>query len=113
MSRIVVAVNSMITNAQKLSNIKRKDSEYYFLYDNKYKWSISESDEKYHLFFYPGDQTIDELVKTTSWSSVTFVSYSSDELKTREALESFRELYLIIKEKLYGVDKALDDIIGS
>ncbi len=113
MSKIVIAVNSMISNADKISIIKQKDDEYLFLYDNKYKWSIQKKGNDYNLYFYPGNQTIDELAKPEKFASVPFIEYRTEELKTREAEESFKELYLIIKEKLYDVDKALEDIIGQ
>ena len=42
-----------------------------------------------------------------------YVKYDSAYIKTREATESFNELYQIIKEKLHGVDIVLDDIIAD
>jgi len=40
-----------------------------------------------------------------------YIRYSSKDLNSKEAYETFSELYRIIEEKVFGVDKALDDII--
>ena len=113
MSKIVVAANAIINNPEDITNVRKSGNEYYFLYKGKYKWSISESDGEYYVHYYPDESTIDELVSTSDWQSINFVTYSTKDLKTREAYETFSELYLLIKEKLYGVDKVLDDIIGG
>lgn len=115
MSKIVLAVNSMISNAEKISDINRDltESEYLFKYDNKYVWGISENKEKYSLYFYPETKEVNELKSVIDWDEVPLVIYTTEDLKTREALESFRDLYLIIKQKQYDVDRVLDDIIDN
>lgn len=116
MSKIVRAVNSMILNPSKISNVSVVDEEYFFMYDGKYKWSIKHYVSDYLLYFFPEDETIDNLVKyieSKPSEYPDYVFYNSDDLKTREAAESFGELYLIVKEKLYGLDKILDDIIEA
>ena len=65
------------------------------------------------MHYYPDETTIDELVTTSDWNSVNFVTYRTKDLKSREAYETFAELYLLLKEKLYGVDKVLDEIIAE
>lgn len=113
MSKIVIAVNSMISHADQISNVEKSEDEYYFLYNNKYKWSMREKDGNYFLYFYPGNETLDQLINTIDFNSIDLVIYSTQDLKTREAEESFRELYLILKEKFFEVDSALEDIIGG
>ena len=115
MSKIVLAVNSMISNEEKISDVAKDvmGSEYLFKYDNKYIWGISENNGLYSLFFYPETKEADELIGVIDWDSVPMVVYKTEELKTREALESFGELYLIVKEKLHNVERVLDDIIGN
>jgi len=41
------------------------------------------------------------------------VKYSDTEVGTKEAKSSFAELYTIVKERLYGVNDVLDDIISD
>lgn len=40
------------------------------------------------------------------------ISYTTEMDKTREAYESYADLYRIVREKLYNVDNVLDDIIS-
>ena len=122
MSKIVQAVNVMISNSSKISDVYRKENEFFFLYDGKYKWSIWQNpgEETYILTYYPSDlfdRPIGELVKMDAnfWRMLdgSYVPYDTRELKTKEAVESFSELYLIVKEKQLGADKALQDIIDG
>lgn len=112
--KIIQVINAMISNKDKISNVLQNEGEYYFLYDNKYKWSIKKSNDDYTLFFYPTQAfSIEQLVKNNDWINFAeFVTYMSHEIKTREALESFSELYQIVSEKLYGLDDVFDEIIG-
>lgn len=113
MSKIVRAINSMILNQTEISNVNLAHDEYFFLYEGKYKWSIGYEDGDYILSFYPGNETIYALLEYMRKGNFDYpyVSYNSGDLKTQEAEESFGELFLIVKEKVYGLDKILDDII--
>lgn len=113
MSKIVLAVNSMISNAEKITDVSQYESEYFFKYDTKYIWGILKKNEMYSLFFYPETKEINELYGVVNWDQVPLVAYNTGELKTREALESFKELYLIVKEKIHNMEGVLDDIIGN
>ena len=116
MSKIVQAVNSMITNRDHISDVLKSADEYFFLYKNRYKWSMGRRDDGYHLWFYPGDQTLGQLVTMTNsnWATdVAMIHYTDAEIGTKEARESFAELYTILSEKLYGIDEVLDDIISD
>lgn len=115
MSKIVLAINSMISNEEKISDIHRDlmDSEILFKYTNKYVWGISKNEENYSLYFYPESKDVNELKGVVDWSNVPMVVYKTEDLKTREALESFKELYLIVQGKLHNVDRVLDDIIEN
>ena len=118
MSRIIRAVNSMISQKEKISNVLKRQSECFFLFDKKYKWSIlhrSDTDS-YILYYYSGDISLEVLASMDDfeWDNFKdYVMYSSSEIKTIEAHDTFAELYLIVKEIAHGVDKVLDDIIGS
>lgn len=113
MSKIIRTVNTMIQNPDKITNIRRKKDEYYFLYNEKYKWSIIKSGSVYYLHYYPFKITIEEIseIEEFEWESYDYVSYNTKELKSREAEESFLELYQILKEKIYNMDEVLDEII--
>jgi hypothetical protein len=125
--KIIQAVNAMISNAEKISNINLvkwgvDDSkpEYYFVFDMKFKWSImreADSETDYRLFFYPQeDETIEDLINVhpEEWSSKdNYIVYRSAEIKTKEAKESFSELYKLVQTKRLNVDVLLDEIIKT
>lgn len=116
MSKVVQAVNAMISNPDHITNVMRNGRELFFLYKGKYKWSIIKSDEdKYHLYFYPGDEDLERLAyyDGNDWEGTPMVTYSDEDIGTKEAKASFSELYTLIKERVYGVNEVLDDIISD
>lgn len=115
MSKIVAAANSMVANQKKINPVLtgQNGNEIFFVYDGKFKWSMNHSNDQYWLYFYPGRESIEELAGTYDWDQVNMVAYSAKEIGTKEAFDTFSELYTTIKEKLYGVDEALDEIIGD
>ncbi len=117
MSKIVRAVNAMISQEQKMSEVTIASGEYFFRYDGKYTWSIKhdENTNVYFIYYYPEGEAPKHLVNVPPdvWDHKPFVLYKTDEIGTQEALQSFRELYSIVKEKLLGIDAVFDDIIES
>lgn len=116
MSKIVQAVNAMISNPDHITNVMRNNRELFFVYKGKYNWSISKSEEgEYYLFFYPEDADIARLAHYDGldWEGTTMVTYAATEIGTKEANASFAELYTLIKERVYGVNAVLDDIIAD
>lgn len=118
MSKIVQAINAMISNPNLINNIHRSGKEYFFLYKNKYRWSIScetLEDDDYLLFFYPGNLPIENLsrLEPDEWDNIPLIRYQSSDIGTKEAKSSMAELYNILKERIYGIDEALDDIISG
>ncbi len=118
MSKIIQAVNVMITNQDRISTVKREKDEYYFLYKEIYLWSIeyNEEENSYSLFFYPGQndsQIVIQQLEELGFSGVNYVSYGTKSLSTTEAFNSFRDLYTKVREKLFNVNKYLDEIIGE
>lgn len=116
--KIIEALNSIISNPNKITDVYQNDKEFFFLYDDKYKWSITlNPDGHYVAFLYPkNDKTIEELASMDSLGFVTyknFITFKSEEIKTREATETFAELYRLVSNRLFGVDEILDDIINS
>lgn len=117
MSKIIQAVNAMISKSDKISKCIENDGEYFFLYNEKYRWSIVRyGDDSYSLFYYSCEESIEQLSllgERARLEGVDFVQYSTRDLKFRESYESFQDLYLTITEKLHGVDIMLDDIIDD
>lgn len=117
MSKIVQAVNAMISNPNLISRVVRSEAELFFIYKNKYTWSMSKNHEgSYFLFFYPEKYTIDQLasLRPDEWEEhIELVKYSAAEIGTREAKASFAELYTILGEQIYGLHSILDDIISD
>lgn len=118
MSKIVQAVNSMISNRDSLSPVVQGESEIFFVYRGKYVWSMTKRESlretAYLLWYYP-DETIDSLLKYSDpdWDRVRMIAYKDTDIGTKEASASFSELYGVLKEKVFGIDKILDDIISD
>jgi hypothetical protein len=115
MSRIVQAVNAMISNPDKIGEVIRGQSEIFFTYKDKYKWSMAERDNDHLLWFYPGDESLQRLAsyEGDDWEGTAVVLYRASEIGTKEAKASFAELYRLLKERVYGMNKVLDDIISN
>lgn len=114
MSKVVQAVNAMLSNPEKITGVHENDNEYYFEYNGKFKWSIRQGENgSILLYFYPGDESFTYLanVHPSEWGEVKMVVYRDSEIGTREARASFAELLKAVQEKLYGVDALLDEII--
>ncbi len=116
MYKIIAAINSMISNQQLITQAVRNENEVFFVYDGRFKWSIAKHEgEHFLLHYYPGNEPLSFLAALPgeAWTEVDFVTYSTKELKTKEALESFSELYRIVQSKLYNIDDVLDYIIKT
>lgn len=115
MSKIVQAVNAIISNPNAITKVIKVGGELYFLYRGKYKWSIAINDEDTTLCYYPGKESLELLAsyEDSDWNDIPIVVYRSFEIGTREAKASFAELYVVLKERLYKVNEVLDDIIND
>jgi hypothetical protein len=115
--KIVEAINSMISNSRLITDVFKQDQEYFFLYKNKYKWSILlGEDGDYSLFLYPKENRSTEILASLDsfeFTKIPMITYRNSEIKTRESTESFSELYALLSNKIYGVDDILDDIISD
>lgn len=119
MSKIVTAINAMISNPELITEVKigmHKD-ECFFKYNNKYTWSLISDSSNFYLHYYTNNEDIGYMSQVPSevWDdeNIHSICYSSKELGTKEALESFKELNTILREKLYGMDQILDEIINT
>lgn len=119
MSKIVKAVNAMISNNDRIRQVINSNSgnELFFNYDGKHKWSISKSQSNvYYLHYYPGKHNLEDLAgwPDEEWAEFTgMVSYNTKELGSKEAYDSLGELYTVVQEKLFGMDQVLDSIIDD
>ena len=115
MAKIIEVLNTMISKKEKITNVIKKELEYFFIYNSKYKWSIvRDNNENYFVHFYPdASVSIEQLSEVYDWNQYNFVTYSTDDFKTNEAIETFRELYQIVSDKVYGLDDMFDEIINS
>jgi hypothetical protein len=128
MSKIVAAINTMVSNSNKISNVINVNTHWFFLYDDKYAWCIEsweyEGANRYVLFFikaehnfYVNDTTIFERLSRTDVRSLVkngeAIEYNSNEIGSDESLQAFRLLFTAIKEKRIGIDKVLDEIINA
>ena len=119
MSKIVIAANAMIEYKEKITNVIPgwNAAEVFFLYDNKYKWSVfKRSDGHYSLMYFPGNQSLSVLagMEDQEWADFTqHVTYSSKDIGTRESLDTFQDLYNLVVNRKYGMEEVLDDIINS
>lgn len=118
MSKIVIAVNVMIEQRDKISNVLKggNENEIYFNYDSKHKWSMIQSDGTYTLFYYPGSHSLSMLasIRAEDWpDEIDMAVYRSKDIGTKEAKDSFAELYSVLKEMKFGMDKILDEIIAT
>jgi hypothetical protein len=116
MNKIVRAINAMISNASKITDVSMADGQYYFLYDGKHKWSITHlGDDDYTLAYYASPYSIGQIhtLRTAPGFSVEPVPYSLSDIGTREARDSFCDLYTTIRDKASGLNKVMDEIIGE
>ncbi|MBO9689770.1 MAG: hypothetical protein J7598_24480 [Mitsuaria chitosanitabida] len=113
MSKIVQAVNAMISNSDRITNVIQGSNEIFFVYNGKYKWSMTWRDNGHYLWFYPGSETIEQLSEEQWENDVAMVTYKDTDIGTKEAKASFAELYSVLKEKVFGMDKVFDDIISD
>ena len=126
MSKIVAVANAMNSNSNKISKVINSDSYWFFLYDEKFAWSIqswdNEDKHKYILYFltvkgnfYVNEAREFELLSRTDVRSLVkngeAIEYNSYEIGTDEALQTFRLLYTAVKEKGIGIDKVFDEIL--
>lgn len=118
MSKIIKAINAMVSNPNLISDAKKYSNIIYFLYKGVYKWSIATLgalESNYRLCYYAGEEDLSDIINFDNYDfeNAKIIIYNSEDFKTKEADESFAELYLTVSEKLYDIDKALDDIINE
>jgi hypothetical protein len=115
MSKIVSAVNAMILRSDRINPaILGEDGEVFFTYDSKYNWSIKQNEDDFVLWFYPGSGSVEALARQRSWDEdIPVVVYKASQTGGREAKDTFRELYTIVREKVFGLDDVLKDIIDG
>lgn len=108
-----MAINSMIHNINEIYEITESKGEYFFKY-KEYIWSVYGLDDEVVLTYFPYCRKIDDAISKVNYErEYSNIRYKSGDFKSVEDIESFNELYRKIKERVYNVDKVLDDIIGD
>ncbi len=112
MSKIIQAANTMISHPEKITGVILQGREGYFLY-GPYKWSVSTNGvgDIYWLTYYPTESTLESIARAGDLPEEEKIVYSSRDIGTKEAFQTFRDLYLMVKEKAVGVHDVLNDII--
>lgn len=116
MSKIVEVANAIISNPRYISDVIPAEGELFFLYKGKYRWSIKMLEDSFYLYFYPGNPSMEKITtlgRQGNWDALNMIVYSSGELGTVEAYQTFAELYNLIKEKAFGIDEAFEDILSD
>jgi len=119
MNQVIEVINTIIENKINISNVINDNGMIFFLYKEIHIFSLhSKSDTDLDAFYfnvYPAKEfdinRILYLKHNVGLNEVPMVSFDSDDFKTQEALETFRDLYLVLKSKLYDVDKVFADIL--
>lgn len=117
--KIVQVINKIIENPHLISDVCFADNnmeEIFFLYNKKYKFSIMPTLDSYNIFLYnKTDADIKTLAAETEWNDLKgiFTSFKYQDIKTREALISFKSLYDLLYRMLDNTENILDDIINS
>jgi len=117
MEKILEAIKSIIRNSGKISEVnvsqESPNDEYFFLFANKYKWSVlKDSQGVYRLYYYLiPELSIQDIaaIPVEALEVTQFVAYSSKEYANSEVL--FKELFELVKNKHKNIDVVLDDII--
>lgn len=124
-SKIIIAVNSMISNEQNISRVERSGklaaNGYAFSY-NEYVWLIFRYEDAHgiqeHILHYFPEMDSDDIqsivdMDEDDWDSTKRVTYRTSEIDTTEARATFSELFVMLSEKAYGIDDVLNDIISD
>jgi hypothetical protein len=90
--------------------------EYFFVFKNKYVWSVASRESGFSLYFYP--QALPQEIRGLAsrgpgdWDQIVMVHYFDGDVGAG-ASNAFKRLFDLVKDKSYGMDKVLDDIIGD
>jgi hypothetical protein len=126
--KIIQAINKIIENSDDIKNIVYYNGADEFFFEYRialvmpigaykfYRFSVKcYGKDEYAVYYYSEDLSPQDICHYKYYSNdkLMFVSYYSNELKTKESLETFRDLYNIVKDKYYGASIAFDDIINN
>ncbi len=117
MSKIVRTINAMLSNAGKITETLAAGGDYYFVYDGKHRWSIGTCDDGYALTYFATSLNLSAISRMRydggALDMINPVTYLSNDIGTREARESFRELFMTVRDRASGLDRVMDEIIGD
>ena len=106
--KIQRVIRKMLLEHTKITSVTRGEEnpsieEYYFNFpDEKYLWSVTQSaDGQYYFFYYP-----------SSLDRSEFIRIGIDDLDSRSK-DDLKQLFGLMKDKLFGFDSVLDDILSG
>ena len=124
MDKLISALNTIVENFDKITEIRKTGSVYAFRYLGKQTWAVqpesgiqvfAEPRGGYRVFYFPGDVTPDQAAEALElgYSEPERLSFSTSEIKTTEAYETFSDLYRQLGMKYFKIDNVLDEIIQT
>lgn len=115
---IIKVINKMILNSGAIGNVYpapgNSSNEFFFVFNMKHFWSILLTGlrDDFLLFYYKDNPSFKDLVEDKDRFS-NAICYSTMDFKSKEATESFRDLFNIVKGKTYGMEEVFKDILNS
>lgn len=111
--RIAEVLKTMLRNKELISRpiYKKEEREFYFLYDQKYKWSIltSPSGAEFTVYIYPGEENLQQVYD--DWSTAEKISFSTVSLTDYEFRTACRALYEYLRDDYFGVERLFNEIL--
>lgn len=114
MTKFLDAMKTMARNSDKITNVIRNNNdEIFFLYKQKYCWSMlkTKKDGELYIYYYPNVSDPSQLISITDWEGIAFKTFSAKDFEDNDASAVFEELYTKIDRKIYDMDSVLDDIL--
>jgi len=112
MEKILNVISKIIDNQDLISDVKKSNTELYFVFSSKYKFSINHDGNQNQYFFhmYPNpNHSLIDIINADWLDYKEYLTYNSNDLGQ---VHIFADLYNILNVKLYDADKIIDDILN-
>lgn len=120
MDKIIPTMQAMLKHPENISDVcvgtESHVEEYFFVYGDKYKWSISQAEDgSYNLYYYALPQfTIKKIAgMRIEEQQPNLMWFTSKNFPGKEQQLAFADLYKVVKAKLFNIDAVMEDIIGD
>lgn len=113
MEKISILLQLMIENQNVITNVILDEEDNYFFSYNSSVWSIVKANNLVTLTLYvQNNLEVTTLADDINRDEINQVSYISDDFES-DNKEKLTKLYTIVKERVYGVNELLDQIISQ